>query len=335
MNNRADVKAPVIDGLVYFCDGDPTPLREGGVTAANITVTHMHWDVDKTLEGMGGWHRRIAASDSGWRLVRSVDDIFAAQAEGKTGLIMGWQNAAPFGTELTRVAAFHALGLRMAQLTYNEANAIGDGCLEERGGGLTRFGRTLVAEMNRVGIAIDLSHCGERTALEAARLSSRPVFLTHANAKGVNDRVRNKCDETIRAVAETGGVMGISIHGFMNWDGDPSHPPTLENFAAHARYVADLVGVEHVGIGTDFSAVRDEGSVRAILDLSKGAYPETGGIFANAFGNSSAARYPRESPTPREFPRILDALRSGGFTADEVAGIGGAHFLRALQQVWK
>ena len=327
-------RTPVIDGLVYLCDGDPSPLREGGVTAANITVTHMFDDLEQTMVGLGKWHQRVNAPDSGWRLVRTAGDIEAAQAEGKTGLIMGWQSIVPFGTNLERVAAFHALGLRVAQLSYNEASPAGDGCLEERAGGLTRFGRALVAEMNRVGVAIDLSHCGDRTAFEAARASAKPVFLTHANAKAINDRVRNKLDDTIRAVAATGGVMGVSIHGFMNWDGDPKHPPTLDNFVRHAQYVADLVGVEHVGIGTDFSAVRDEASVRGILDMSKGSYPETGGVFAAAFGNDSAGRYPKETPTPRQFPRILEALARGGFSAAEVDAIGGGNFLRAFREVW-
>lgn len=334
MTNNGTTRTPVIDGLVYLCDGDPSPLRAGGVTAANVTITHMFWDLEETFVAMGEWHKHVNAPDSGWRLVRTADDIVAAQREGTTGLIMGWQNIRPFATDLKRVRAFHAMGLRVAQLTYNEGNAAGDGCLEERGGGLTRFGRLLIREMNDVGIAIDLSHCGDPTALEAARESKKPVFLTHANPKAINNRVRNKLDDTIRAVARTGGVMGVSIHGFMNWDGDPKHPPTLDNFVRHARYVADLVGVEHVGIGTDFSAVRDEATVRYILEMSKGSYPETGGIFAQAFGNDSAGRYPKETPTPREFPKILDALSRGGFSASEVDAIGGGNFLRAFRQVW-
>ncbi|MCC6869375.1 MAG: membrane dipeptidase [Burkholderiales bacterium] len=325
---------PVIDGLVYLSDGDPAPLRDGGVTAANITVTDMFWDMERTFEALGEWQRRVAAPGSGWRLVRSATDIVTAQAEGTTGLIMGWQSIEPFGSRLERVAAFHAMGLRMAQLTYNEASLAGDGCLEERGAGLTRFGRRLVAEMNRVGIGIDLSHCGDRTALEAARASTRPVFLTHANAKAVDARVRNKLDETILAVAATGGVIGVSIHGFMNWDGTPEHPPSLANFVRHARHVADLVGVDHLGIGTDFSALRDDATAQRVLDMSKNSYPETGGIFAAAFGNASAGRYPPETPTPRQFPRILQALRDGGFSADEVGAIGGGNFLRAFREVW-
>jgi membrane dipeptidase len=291
-------------------------------------------DVATTLDGLGEWLRRVEAPDSGWRLVRVAADIEAAQREGRTGLIMGWQNILPFGTSLARVAAFHAIGLRMAQLSYNEASAAGDGCLEERGGGLTRFGRALVAELNRVGIGVDVSHCSERVGVEAAAASQRPIFLTHANAKAVHDQPRNKRDETLRAVAATGGVIGVSIHGFMNWDGDAAHPPTLASFVRQAQYVADLVGVDHVGIGTDFSAARDEASVRGILEMSKGSYPETGGAYAAAFGNTSAARYPRETPTPREFPRLLEALQRGGFTPAEVAKIGGGNFLRAFRAVW-
>lgn len=325
---------PVIDGLVYFCDGDPTPLITGNVTAANITVTHMHWGLSQTITALGRWHKRLAAPDSPWRLIRETSDITQAQREKRAGLIMGWQNSLPFEGEVERAAAFHALGLRVIQLTYNEANAVGDGCIEERGGGLTRFGKALVRELNEVGIAIDLSHCGEATTIQAADLSDKPVFATHANARALDDQIRNKSDEAIRAIARTGGVIGTSIHGFMNWNGEPDHPPTLQNFVRHAQYIANLVGVEHVGIGTDFSAVQDAKTVDNILELSKGAYPETGGKYAKAFGNSSASRYPKETPGPHQFPLILDTLRQCGFSQDEVNAIAGGNFLRAFKQTW-
>lgn len=328
------LQTPIIDGLVYFCDGNPQPLIAGGITAANITVTHMHWDLEKTFAELGKWHKRLAEPQSQWRLVRTTEDIVAAKREGKAGLIMGWQNSLPFGNDLDRVWAFHALGLRVVQITYNESNLAGDGCLEERNGGLSRFGKSMVAALNEAGIAIDLSHCGERTTLEAAQNSSKPVLATHANAKAVDDQVRNKSDELIRAIAATGGVIGASIHGFMNWDNNPEHPPTLQNFVRHVQYIADLVGAEHVGIGTDFSAVQDEKNVQSILELSKGAYPETGGKYAKAFGNTSASRYPSETPTPKDFPHIIEALEKGGFSSSEVAGIAGGNFLRAFGSIW-
>lgn len=324
---------PVIDGLVYFCDGDPSPLLKGHVTAANVTVTHMHWDLGQTITGLGSWHKRLRDNPQ-WMLIKNASDILRAQKENRAGLIMGWQNSLPFDREPERAAAFHALGLRVIQLTYNEANLVADGCIDERGGGLTRFGKALVDELNAVGIAIDLSHCSEATTIEAAERSKKPVLATHANAKALDNQVRNKSDEAIRAIAKTGGVVGVSIHGFMNWDGNPANPPTLDNFCRHAKHVANLVGIEHVGIGTDFSAVQDPKVVDSILQLSKGAYPETGGKYAAAFGNTSASRYPEETPGPEHFPLIIEALGQNGFSQSEVAAIAGGNFMRAFEQIW-
>ncbi|MEI2416386.1 membrane dipeptidase [Orrella sp. JC864] len=323
----------VIDALVFHGDGIAEPLKTGGVTAANVTVAPYLQGMVPAFDAMARWLAAVDDPAAGWRLVRRAEDIPAAQAEGKTGLIMGWQNLLPLESNIQRIRAFHAMGLRVAQLTYNEANLVADGCGETRGAGLTDFGREVVKELNRVGVAIDLSHCSEATVQEAAALSDKPVLLTHANAKAVDMRVRNKTDESIRAVAATGGVIGVSIHGFLNWDGDPKHPPTLENFVRHARYIADLVGVEHIGIGTDFACVQDPAQVEAILNLSRN-YPGPAGVFINAFGNRLADRYPGDTPTPRQFPLILQALERAGFSAAEVDGIAGGNFLRAFGQIW-
>lgn len=323
----------VIDGIVYFCDGDPEPLRTGGVAAANFTVAHTHGGLRDALAELGAWRRRISAPGSGWRLVLAAGDIPAAQAEGSTGIILGWQNTLPFASNLERVGAFHAIGLRVAQLTHNEANFAGDGCAEKRNGGLTAFGRELVAEMNAAGVAIDLSHCGDATAAEAARVSRRPVLLTHSNAKSVHDRVRNKDDAAIRAVAGSGGVVGLSIHGFMNWDGDPKHPPSLDGWVDHVRYVAQIAGIEHVGIGTDFAAVQDDALVQAILDRNRDHY-RAANAYAQAFGNSSAGRYPAGVSGPRNFPRLIEALERAGFTDGQVDAIAGGNFLRAYREIW-
>jgi membrane dipeptidase len=324
----------VIDGLVFHSDGNPEPLRTGGVTAANITVAPYLEGFQSAFDGMSRWRALADREGSGWKLVLRAGDIRSAQAEGKTGLIMGWQNLWPIELNIDRLSGFHAVGLRVAQLTYNDANFVADGCSEERNGGLTSFGRKVVAELNRLGIAIDLSHCSEATVLQTAALSEQPVLLTHANAKSVNPRLRNKTDDAIRAVAATGGIIGVSIHGFMNWSGNPTEPPTLDNFVKHARYVADLVGVEHVGLGTDFACVQDPADVDRVLKLSKD-YREAAGVYIEAFGNVLADRYPKETPTPRQFQKMLEALDRGGFTSSEIDGIAGGNFLRAFDTIWR
>lgn len=325
----------VIDGLVFFSDGDAAPLREGNVAAANVTAIDVLSGLEQAIDMTATWLARLAEPDCPWKLVRTADDIPDARREGRVGLIMGWQNTGPLGDRVERIRLFHALGVRVMQLTYNEANLIGDGCLEPRQSGLTRFGRDVVAEMNEVGVAIDLSHCSEPTCLDAARVSEKPVLLTHANARAVANRPRNKADEVLRAVAETGGVIGASLHGFMNWNGDPNNPPTVESFIEHVRHIVNVVGGEHVGMGHDYASVSRPDAADAILAMSKNKFPGAAGDFAAAFGNTLEKRYPAETPSPRELGRVTLALAKAGFKAAEIEAIAGKNFLRAFGEIWR
>ncbi len=331
----ADASPIVLDGLICFSDRDPTPLREGGVHAANITICDYDADLSSALRDLAQWLAVVERDESGWLLVREASDLVKARVQGKVGLIMGWQNALPLEKDIGLVRIFHRLGLRIVQLTYNEGNAFADGCHEKRNGGLTNAGRALIEAMNQIGMAIDLSHCSETTVQEASRLSKKPVLLTHANAKAVNPNVRNKLDESLSAVADTGGVIGVSIHGFLNWDGDPTHPPSLDGFVRHVRHIADLVGVEHVAIGTDLPCVRSEDDMNRLLAWSMNRYAGSSvGAYIRAFGNELKGRYPKEISSPSQFRVLLEALAAGGFTASDVDRIGGSNMARALREIW-
>jgi len=324
----------VIDGLIFHSDGDPRWLREGNVSAVNLTLRSPIDDFEQTFDAFAAWRRRCADPASGWHLVLKASDIDAARAAGKVGLIMGWQDTKMLGDRAERLECFHALGLRIVQLTYNEACAVGDGCLERRNAGLSDFGHEVVAELNRLGIAIDLSHCGEQVCLDAARLSTAPVLLTHANARAVTDRVRNKSDEVIRAVAATGGLVGASIHGFMNWDGDPAHPPTLALFLRHLRHIVNLVGIDHVCFGTDMAALSSETAADRILEMSFTRYGGATADYVRAFGNTLAKRYPDELNNPRLMHRKTDALLADGYSEREVEKIMGLNLRRVLGEIW-
>ncbi len=324
----------VVDGLVFYSDGDATTLLKGGVTAANLTVRLPVESFEETFDNITRWAALGTNPDSQWMLVRKASDIAAAKAAGKVGLIMGFQETKLLGDRAERVASFHALGIRTMQLTYNEACAVGDGCLEPRNAGLSKFGHAVVEEMNRVGMAFDLSHVGERTSLDAARHSKKPVMLTHANAKAVFNRVRNKSDEVIRAVAATGGLCGASIHGFMNWDSDPAHPPAMEGFIRNVQYLVNLVGIDHVGFGTDFAAIGDPAAADTFLAMSATRYGSGTGDYVRAFGNTLAKRYPDEINCPSLMPRKTDALLKAGFGEGEVEKIMGANFVRVLGEIW-
>ena len=190
--------AIVIDGLNVSNWDSPAvfrSLRNGGVTAINATIAT--WEnTHQTMDHIAGWRARFAANRDHIMQVRGVEDIEAAKREGKTGVILGFQNASPIENHLDRLGIFHDLGVRIIQVTYHERNLLGDGCYERADGGLSNFGLDAVREMNRLGILIDLSHVGVRTTMETIEASEKPVACTHANAKGYYDVPRNKPEST-------------------------------------------------------------------------------------------------------------------------------------------
>lgn len=326
--------AVVIDGLIFRCDGTTDVLRAGNVAAANVTVSGMLTDFEEACDDIAAWLARAAAPASPWRIVETVADIHAARREGRIGLIMGWQNMRPIGDRLERLRLFHRLGVRVMQLTYNERNFIGDGCLEPADGGLSLFGRRAIAEMNRLGIAVDLSHVGHRSALDAAEISTAPVLLTHANAKAVLDVPRNKSDALIKAVAATGGLVGISVYGPMCWTGDPARPPTLDDFYRHLEHAVGLVGPQHVSLGTDFPAVADLSSVDAVIRMTLDRYPAAITKYAAAFGNDVRTRYPTDCGSPAELGSITELLLKKGWDPEDITAFLGRNYLRVLETIW-
>jgi membrane dipeptidase len=324
----------IVDGLNFQSDGDPGLLREANVAAANVTVSHFEADFERATNQVAAWVARLRRPDCPWRLVRAAADIPAARAEGRTGLIMGWQNMRPIADNLDRLALFHGLGVRVMQLTYNQRNFLGDGCLEPEDGSLTALGSRAVGLMNELGIAIDLSHVGERTSLRAAEVSTRPVLVTHANAKAVTPAPRNKSDDVIRAVAATGGVIGVSIYGPMCWNGDPSRAPSLDDFQRQLDHVVNLVGVDHVGLGTDLPAVRDLRAVGEVIAMTLARFPAAIAAYAKAFGNDVRTRYLSDCSSHAELVRITDRLLARGWRPADVAAFLGGNWVRVLDRIW-
>lgn len=322
----------VMDGLVYHSDGDAESLQAGGIDAVNLTVAHFEADFETACRQMAGWHARLAAPDAPWRLIETAADFESAKADGKVGLVMGWQNTRPLDEDLGRLAFFHRLGLRVVQLTYNYRNMFGDGCLEPRDGGLSVLGREAVAALNAARIAIDLSHVGERTAMEAVELSARPCLLTHANAHAVTPLDRNKSDDLIKAVAGGGGVIGASIYGPMCWTGDPGRKPTLDDYLRHLDYLVELVGIDHVGFGTDLAAGRDLS--RMAFERETPRRWESIENYMATFGADIPARYIEGFGSHAKLPALTDALLARGWSEVDVAKYLGGNFRRALGAIW-
>ena len=324
--------ALVIDGLVYHCDGDVTDLQAGGIDALNITTCHFEADFPEACAEIARWHGIINRPNSPWLQIESAADLDRARAESKIGLIMGWQNTRPVADDLDRLYFFRRLGLRVMQLTYNFRNAFGDGCLEPEEAGLTLLGRDAVRIMNELGIAIDLSHVGQRTMLDAIEASSQPVIITHANARTLANLERNKTDDIIKAVAQKGGVIGASIYGPMCWDQNPARKPTIDDYIRHLEYIVDLAGIERVAFGTDLATGTDYR--RMAFERSHWRRWEGINQFNRVFGEQIPARYLADCNKHSDLPKVTEALVRRGWTEEQVRAYLGGNLKRVLNGIW-
>jgi len=221
----------------------------GGGSAINATMA-IHDNYHEAMDNVSAWIRRLDERSATLEQVTSTRDILHAKETGKTGVIFGWQNASPIENDLDRLALFHRLGVRVIQLTYNERNLLGNGCWERTDEGLSNFGVDAVREMDRLRILIDLSHVGDKTTLEAIELSERPVACTHANARSFFRHPRNKTNDALKLIAEKGGVVGATPWPPFLRRGFES---TLEDYGDAIDDMVGRVGIDHVGIGTDYT----------------------------------------------------------------------------------
>jgi membrane dipeptidase len=291
-------------------------LTEGRVDAVFATVASLEEPGDALIR-VSQWLRLDADPGVPVRVAASVEEIRAAKAAGDTAVVLHFQGSEPLraGTEL--VGAFGRLGVRVMQLTYNYRGAAGDGCCEPDDAGLSRFGKALIEAMNRHRIAVDIAHAGVRTSLDTIASSTLPVIASHANARAVCDHPRNLPDGVIRAVAASGGVIGVcAFPSFVS--GDPV--PTLDQLIDHAVHIADLVGAGHVGLGLDFA---DEGEEEYdFYGYDERYYPRPPWVW------------PRGIEWLHQCGGISPALQARGFSAEEAAGIMGQNFLRVLATIW-
>ncbi|HEV8597170.1 MAG TPA: dipeptidase [Candidatus Dormibacteraeota bacterium] len=314
-------EAIVIDGLDYSY---PTRerflrMRKAGLTAAHVTLAAFE-NYTQVASNFVLWERAIDENPDVLMRVRTLDDIFAAKSSGKVGIIFGFQNATPIEDELAYIGVFRKLGVRIIQLAYMYQNLLGAGCLEPRDPGLSAFGKDVVRELNRQRIAVDLSHCGPLTTMEAIEVSERPVLFTHANPRAVVDTPRNKSDEALRLLAERGGVVGaVTFPTFV-----APKDPTIEDWFRHVDYLVDLVGEDHVSIGTDFV----EGQPEGFLDRGLGRYVPAGMVPTWPW------IYPEGIRTVDDFPNITEGLVKRGYRADAITKILGGNLLRVFREIW-
>jgi len=315
---------------------EPRVLRDAhdsGLAAVNVTLGYVSGDADPFEQSV----RDIAQMDSWVRegrrdLVKiyTAKDIPRARAEGRIGVIYGFQNAAMLGSDVTRVDLFADLGVRVIQLTYNPANTLGDGSLAAENRGLTPFGRDVVARLNAQRVMVDLSHSGERTCLEAAQVSKQPISINHTGCRALNDLPRNKTDAELALVASKGGFVGIYFMPFLN----PTGHATAEDVVAHIDHAVNVCGEDHVGIGTDgaTTAIDDLEAYKSVLATEVAARRQA--------GVSAAGERPDTLPFVvdlrgvNQFRDLAGRLQRRGYSAARIEKIMGQNFLRYAREVW-
>jgi membrane dipeptidase len=333
--------AIIVNALGGLEDPNPKPsdervMREAhasGLTAVNLTLGYVFGDGDPfetTVRDIAKTDAQVRGDSKDLLKVWTVADILRAKAEGKIGLIYGFQNAAMLGKDASRVEIFGGLGVRVIQLTYNGPNALGDGSMVPENRGLTPFGHEVVDELNAHRVMVDLSHSGQQICLDAARASKQPISINHTGCRALVNVPRNKTDEELRLVASKGGFVGIYFMPFLN----KSSHATADDVVAHIDHAVNVCGEDAVGIGTD-------GSVSAIDDLQ--GYMEVlarehearvkAGISAPGEGPDTAP-FVINLRGVNQFYELAARLQKKGYGAARVEKILGRNFVRYARDIW-
>ena len=290
-------------------------LRAGEVTTVLATVASIQ-DSKFALGLLAQWLSMERESALPFRIARSVADVAAAHAAGDLAVILHFQGCDPMEADVNLLDAYHALGVRVMQPTYNHRNRLGDGCLERANSGLSKLGREAIARMNDLGIVVDVAHVGRRTSLDVIEASSAPVIVSHGNPCGVYDSRRNLTDEQIEAVAASGGVIGVcAFPGFVS-----AADADLGKLLDHVDYLAALVGAEHVGLGMDYAVETEEDY--DFYRYEEDTYPRPPWTWPPGIAGFADIR------------NIGDGLARRGYRTDQIEGIASGNFLRVFRQVW-
>jgi membrane dipeptidase len=278
---------------------------------------------ETALQWFAGWNAFLAGNDERLMRIDSPADFGRVKRSGKVGVLLGLQNAQHFRRP-DDVDLFHGFGQRVAQLTYNSRNMIGNGATERRDDGLSDFGVAIVERMNKVGMAVDVSHCGDRTTLDAFEVSKRPVLITHSNVRALaNGHPRDKADEAILALKKSGGVMGITgVRMFVRAE----EPTTIEHALDHFDHVAKLIGPEHLGVGSDID-----------LDGYDDMPPELNKQLRAGYKGSYGFREKIDIEGidhPKRMYDLTEGLIRRKYTDAQIEGVLGGNFRRVLSEIW-
>lgn len=296
-------------------------MRRGGLTAANCTCSV--WEgFRETMLNIGQWNRWFEEHGDLIVKARTTADIRAAKAQGKTAIVLGFQNVSAFEDRLEFIELFKDAGVGVVQMAYNTQNLAGSGCYESTDSGLSDFGHEMVAEMNRVGILCDLSHVGATTSRDVIEASKKPVAYSHCLPTGLKEHPRNKTDEELRFIADHGGFIGVTMFTPFLKRGTDS---TVDDYVEAIDYVINIAGEDRVGIGTDFTQGHGDDFFRWITE-DKG--------YARSLTDFGEIKNPEGFTVIGEFANLTAAMERAGWNEEKTRKIIGLNWMRLLDDVW-
>ena len=317
----------IIDGLQYS-KWDRTifeQMRKGGLDCVHVTIAY-HETCQETLRNIGEWNQIILQNSDLISHAGSAEAVLEARDAGKTAVIYGFQNCSPIEDDYRLIEIFHTLGVRFMQLSYNNQSLLASGCYEESDSGITRFGRQVIGEMNRVGMVIDMSHSAQRSTLEAIEISKRPIAITHANPGSFETALRNKSDDVLKMLAQSGGMLGLSLYPFHLKGGTSC---TLQSFCQMVGDTAEIMGEDHIGIGSDLC----QGQADSVVSwMRNGRWNKMIDFGEGSAENSGWPDQPYWFQNSTHYPNLVEGLREQGFNDYQVQKVMGGNWLRFFKQ---
>ena len=290
--------------------------REANLDAVHVTLVY-HEDYDEFVQRTKEWKKFFNENSDLIFLGRNFKDIEKANLEKKTAIFFGFQNCSPIEDNIALVEKVHEHGCRFMQLTYNNQSLLATGCYEKNDSGVTNFGREAIKEMNRVGVVIDMSHSAEKSTFDAIEISEKPIAITHANPSFWYEAIRNKSNDLLKALASSGGMLGLSLYPHHLKDGSNC---TLENFCEMTAKTAEIMGVKNIGIGSDLCINHPDSIVEW---MRNGTWAKTKNYGEGSKNKPGFPKQPDWFLDARGFNNLEIGLNKIGFNEDETNGILG------------
>ena len=313
-----NLKSFKIDNLQY-CNWSKKIFQinnEAKLDAIHVTIAY-HEDFKEVKKNLESWNKYFKEFKDLIFHGKSFKDIEKAHKEKKTAVFFGFQNCSPIGDNIDLVEEIHKLGITFMQLTYNNQSLLATGCYEKNDSGVTRMGKEVIKEMNKLGVVVDMSHSAEKSTLDAIKISSKPIAITHANPSFWFEAKRNKSNEVLKALSESNGMIGLSLYPHHLKDKSNC---TLESFCEMVAKTVELIGIKHIGIGSDLCI----GHPDSVVDwMRNGKWTKTKDYGEGSSSDASFPKQPVWFEDARGFKNLESGLKKVGFKEAEVNDILG------------